>query len=164
MFRVGNGIDFHKLIQEPFRPLVLAGVEVKSEFAFLGHSDADVILHAVADAILGALALGDIGVHFPDTDPQYKNMKSCRIIEKCLDLMAEKKFKLVNIDCTYVGDHPKINPIRAELNASLASIAKLPLDCVSIKATTSEGMGSLGRSEGVMVMATVLLESTKAKS
>lgn len=93
MFRVGNGIDFHKLIHEPFRPLILAGVEVKSEFAFLGHSDADVVLHAVADAILGALALGDIGVHFPDTDPQYKNMKSTRIIEKCLELMAEEKIQ-----------------------------------------------------------------------
>ncbi|MDF3819845.1 2-C-methyl-D-erythritol 2,4-cyclodiphosphate synthase [Leptospira sp. 96542] len=161
MFRVGNGIDFHKLIQEPFRPLFLAGVEVQSEFALLGHSDADVVLHAVADAILGAVSLGDIGKHFPDTDPQYKNMNSSLIVKKSLELAAKKHFKLVNVDCTYVGDHPKISPIRERLVQSLAEIVNLPLDCVSIKATTSEGMGSLGRSEGVMVMATVLMESKK---
>ncbi|GBF51051.1 2-C-methyl-D-erythritol 2,4-cyclo diphosphate synthase [Leptospira ryugenii] len=158
MFRVGNGIDFHRLINEPFRPLMLAGVEVKSDFAFLGHSDADVILHAVADAILGAAGLGDIGQHFPDTDPIHKNMQSSLIVHKALSLAAEKGWKLVNVDCTYVGDHPKINPIRKELQQSLANIVSLPLEDVSIKATTSEGMGALGRSEGVLVMATILLE------
>jgi 2-C-methyl-D-erythritol 2,4-cyclodiphosphate synthase len=162
MFRVGNGIDFHKLIDEPFRPLMLAGVEVKSPFAFLGHSDADIILHSVADAILGALSLGDIGQHFPDTDPNLKNMDSKLIIQKCLELIKAKNFELVNVDCTYVGDHPKINPIRDELITSLSNLLGIPKDCTSIKATTSEGMGALGRSEGVMVMSTVLLES-KAK-
>lgn len=158
MFRIGNGIDFHKLVHEPFRPLVLAGVEVKSEFAFLGHSDADVILHAVADAILGAVSLGDIGVHFPDTDPKHKNMPSSEIVIYCLKLAKDKGYSPVNVDCTYVGDHPKISPIRNELVSSLAKILALPEDSVSLKATTSEGMGALGRSEGVMVMATVLME------
>ncbi|BDA77348.1 2-C-methyl-D-erythritol 2,4-cyclodiphosphate synthase [Leptospira kobayashii] len=163
MFRIGNGIDFHKLIHEPFRPLMLAGVEVKSEYAFLGHSDADVILHAVSDAILGALSLGDIGQHFPDTDPSIKNINSSLITQKCISLITERGWKLVNVDCTYVGDLPKINPIRSELIQSLANILSLPLDCVSIKATTSEGMGALGRSEGVMVMATALLEKSSKK-
>lgn len=163
MFRVGNGIDFHKIIHEPFRPLVLAGIEINSEFALLGHSDADIILHSVADAILGALALGDIGQHFPDTDPNLKNMDSKRIIQKCLELMTEKHYHLVNVDVTYVGDHPKINPYRAELVQSLAKILGITSDYVSIKATTSEGMGALGRSEGVMVMSTVLLESKGKK-
>jgi 2-C-methyl-D-erythritol 2,4-cyclodiphosphate synthase len=158
MIRVGNGIDFHKLIQEKFRPLMLAGVEVKSEFAFLGHSDADVLLHAVADAILGAAALGDIGQYYPDHDSSIKNISSSVIVKKCISLIEEKGWKLINVDCTYVGDHPKISPLRAELIASLAKIVSLPEDAVSIKATTSEGMGALGRSEGVMVMATVLIE------
>ncbi|MDZ4728175.1 MAG: 2-C-methyl-D-erythritol 2,4-cyclodiphosphate synthase [Leptospira sp.] len=158
MIRVGSGIDFHRLIQEPFRPLMLAGVEVESEFAFLGHSDADVLLHAVADAILGAGGLGDIGQHYPDNDASIKNISSSIIVKKCLSLVEEKGWKLVNVDCTYVGDHPKISPIRSELITSLANILSLPLDAVSIKATTSEGMGALGRSEGVMVMATVLIE------
>jgi 2-C-methyl-D-erythritol 2,4-cyclodiphosphate synthase len=158
MIRVGSGIDFHKLIQEHFRPLMLAGMEVKSEYAFLGHSDADVILHAVADAILGAAALGDIGQYYPDNDASIKNISSSVIVKKCLSLVEEKGWKLVNVDCTYVGDHPKINPIRGELIESLAKIVSLPEDAVSIKATTSEGMGALGRSEGVMVMATVLIE------
>lgn len=100
MFRIGNGIDFHKLIHEPFRPLMLAGVEVKSEYAFLGHSDADVILHAVSDAILGALSLGDIGQHFPDTDPSIKNINSSLITQKCISLITERGWKLVNVDCT----------------------------------------------------------------
>ncbi|TGN20847.1 2-C-methyl-D-erythritol 2,4-cyclodiphosphate synthase [Leptospira idonii] len=161
MFRVGNGIDFHKLIHEPFRPLMLAGVEVPSEYALLGHSDADVLLHAVADAILGALSLGDIGQHYPDNDASIKNISSSIIVRKCLSLAKEKGWSLVNVDCTYVGDLPKINPIRAQLISSLAAILYLPEDCVSIKATTSEGMGALGRSEGVMVMATALLEKSK---
>lgn len=158
MIRVGSGVDFHKLIQEPFRPLMLAGMEVKSDFAFLGHSDADVLLHAVADAILGAVALGDIGQHYPDHDASIKNIASSIIVKKCLTLAEQKGWKLVNVDCTYIGDHPKISPIREELIASLADIVSLPVDAVSIKATTSEGMGALGRSEGVMVMATVLME------
>ncbi len=158
MFRVGNGIDFHKLIQEHFRPLMLAGMEVKSDFAFLGHSDADVILHAVADAILGAAALGDIGQYYPDHDQSIKNIDSSIIVKKCISLVEEKGWKLVNVDCTYVGDHPKISPIRSALIKSLAKVVSLPEDAVSIKATTSEGMGAIGRSEGVMVMATVLLE------
>ncbi len=159
MFRVGNGIDFHRLIQEPFRPLILAGVEIHSEFAFLGHSDADVILHAVSDALLGAVGAGDIGVHFPDTDQSLKNISSKVILKKCLEIAGDKGWKPVNVDVTYVGDHPKINPIREKLVESLASLLGLEKDCVSIKATTSEGMGSLGRSEGVMVMATALLTS-----
>lgn len=156
-FRIGTGIDFHQLVSEKVRPLMLAGVEIPSEMAFLGHSDADVILHAVSDAILGAVGLGDIGMHFPNTDPSFRNISSSIILGKALSLAKEKGWEPVNVDVSLVGDHPKIAPIRSKLVSNLAKLMQVTEDCVSIKATTTEGMGSLGRGEGVMVMATALL-------
>ncbi|WCL48552.1 2-C-methyl-D-erythritol 2,4-cyclodiphosphate synthase [Leptospira sp. GIMC2001] len=161
MFRIGNGIDFHKLVHEPMRPMILGGLHIDSEYALMGHSDADIVLHSLADAILGALALGDIGDHFPDTDPKWKNMNSKLIVEKTLDLMREKKFHISNIDITIVAERPKISPVRREMIESIAGILGLEAGLVSVKATTMEGMGSLGRAEGMMVLSSVLLEKSK---
>ncbi|EMJ91742.1 2-C-methyl-D-erythritol 2,4-cyclodiphosphate synthase [Leptospira alstonii] len=157
MYRIGNGIDFHKLEINPDRPLVLGGIECESEFALVGHSDADIILHAISDAILGALALGDIGRYFPDTDPKLKNMDSKIILSKCLDLMKGRHFDLVNVDCTVIGERPKIAPLKERITKSLSSLLNLPEDCVSVKATTTEKMGALGRQEGIGTFCTILL-------
>ncbi len=157
MYRIGNGIDFHKLVQEPFRPLRLGGYEINTEYALLGHSDADIVLHSIGDALLGSMSLGDIGDHFPDTDPQYKNMDSRMIVEKCLEHLEHRGFRICNLDITIVAENPKIAPFRQEIRQSIASILKIPVLDVSLKATTSEGMGALGRSEGVMVFTTVLV-------
>lgn len=138
MYRIGNGIDFHKLEINLNRPLILGGIECESEFALVGHSDADIILHAISDAILGALALGDIGQYFPDTDPSLKNIDSKMILVKCLELMKEKNFDLVNIDCTVIGERPKIAPLKDRITKSLSNLLNLPLDCISVKATTTE--------------------------
>ncbi|EJO70292.1 2-C-methyl-D-erythritol 2,4-cyclodiphosphate synthase [Leptospira kirschneri] len=158
MYRIGNGIDFHKLEINPSRPLMLGGLECESEFALVGHSDADIILHAISDAILGASALGDIGQYFPDTDPSLKNMDSKMILAKCLELMKQKGFDLVNVDCTVIGEKPKIAPLKEKIIKSLSSLLNLPLDCVSVKATTTEKMGALGRQEGIGTFCSVLLE------
>ncbi|EMO62439.1 2-C-methyl-D-erythritol 2,4-cyclodiphosphate synthase [Leptospira borgpetersenii serovar Pomona str. 200901868] len=157
MYRIGNGIDFHRLEVNPNRPLVLGGVECESEVALVGHSDADIILHAISDAILGALALGDIGQYFPDTDPKLKNIDSKVILAKCLELMKERNFQLVNVDCTVIGEKPKIAPLKEKIKKSLCSLLDLPVDCVSVKATTTEKMGALGRQEGIGTFCTILL-------
>ncbi|RHX88298.1 2-C-methyl-D-erythritol 2,4-cyclodiphosphate synthase [Leptospira stimsonii] len=157
MYRIGNGIDFHKLEINAERPLVLGGIECESEFALVGHSDADIILHAISDAVLGALALGDIGQHFPDTDPKIKNIDSKIILSKCLELMREKKFELINVDCTVIGERPKIAPLKERITKSLSNLLSLPADCVSVKATTTEKMGALGRQEGLGTFCTILL-------
>ncbi|WP_061222472.1 2-C-methyl-D-erythritol 2,4-cyclodiphosphate synthase [Leptospira weilii] len=157
MFRIGNGIDFHKLEINQDRPLILGGVECESEFALVGHSDADIILHAISDAILGALALGDIGQYFPDTDSKLKNIDSKIILAKCLELMKERNFQLVNVDCTVVGERPKIAPLKEKITKSLSNLLDLSTDCVSVKATTTEKMGALGRQEGIGTFCTILL-------
>ncbi|AYV55491.1 2-C-methyl-D-erythritol 2,4-cyclodiphosphate synthase [Leptospira kmetyi] len=157
MYRIGNGIDFHKLEINPGRPLMLGGIECESEFALVGHSDADIILHALSDAILGALALGDIGQYFPDTDQKLKNMDSKVILRKCLELMRERNFELVNVDCTVIGERPKIAPLKERITKSLCDLLNLPADCVSVKATTTEKMGALGRQEGIGTFCTILL-------
>jgi len=158
MFRIGNGIDFHKLVMERIRPLILGGVEIDTEFALLGHSDADIVLHSISDSILGALALGDIGDHFPDTDPSLKNMDSKIILRKAIELMQDRKFQVCNLDVTIVAEKPKIAPYRDGIRTSIAEIMSINVSQVSVKATTMEGMGALGRAEGMMVFSTVLLE------
>lgn len=158
MFRIGNGIDFHKLVMENIRPLILGGVEIDTELALLGHSDADIVLHSISDSILGALALGDIGDHFPDTDPSLKNMDSKIILRKAIELMQDRKFQVCNLDMTIVAEKPKIAPYRDRIRTSIAEIMSINVSQVSVKATTMEGMGALGRAEGMMVFSTVLLE------
>lgn len=157
-YRVGNGIDFHKLAIDPARPLILGGHTIETEWALIGHSDADIVLHALSDAILGALGLGDIGQYFPDTDQSLKNMDSAIILNKCLALMKERGYVLSNVDNTIVGEKPKIAPHRLLIISSLSKLLSIPEDQISVKATTSEKMGALGRSEGLAVFSSVLLE------
>ena len=159
--RIGNGIDFHKLEKNLTRPLVLGGYVIDTDLSLVGHSDADILLHSIADSILGALALGDIGLHFPDTDITLKNMDSRIIIEKVLEFMKERGYEIENIDNTIIGEKPKISPHREKIRESLQNILQLDMNRISVKATTTEKMGALGRQEGLCVMSTVLLRYLK---
>ena len=155
--RVGTGIDFHRLIEDHSRPLLLAAVEIPGSLALDGHSDADIVLHAAADAILGALGLGDIGEFFPDTDADLKNMDSREIIDHAVAAAAERGYSISNMDVTLIGERPKVAPQRGAIRESLAELLKIEIERTSIKATTTEKMGALGRKEGLACMATVLL-------
>ncbi|MBE7412785.1 MAG: 2-C-methyl-D-erythritol 2,4-cyclodiphosphate synthase [Leptospiraceae bacterium] len=159
--KIGNGIDFHKLEVNKERPFILGGYIIPTDLSLIGHSDADILLHAIADSILGALSLGDIGIYFPDTDPDFKNMNSKTIIEKVLNLMKEKNHEIGNIDSTIICEKPKIAPHREGIQKSLGNILNIEIDKISVKATTSEKMGALGRSEGICVLSNVLLHSVK---
>ncbi|MEM7180861.1 MAG: 2-C-methyl-D-erythritol 2,4-cyclodiphosphate synthase [Spirochaetota bacterium] len=158
MYRIGQGIDFHKLQVDPSRPLILGGYTIESDLALIGHSDADILLHALADAILGALALGDIGYHFPDTDPANKGLDSSKILAKTLELMQVESYAIVNLDATIICEKPKINPHRDDIRKSLSTLLAIPLKDISIKATTVEKMGAIGRKEGVAVQVVALLQ------
>lgn len=155
MYRIGSGIDFHQLVTG--RDLWLGGVKIPHEKGALGHSDADVLLHAICDAMLGALALGDIGMHFPDTSAEFKNIDSKILLQRTHDLIAAKGYKVVNIDSTVCLEAPKIKKYNADMRAVIASIIGISVDDVSIKATTTEKMGFVGRKEGLVAYATVLL-------
>jgi 2-C-methyl-D-erythritol 2,4-cyclodiphosphate synthase len=153
--RVGQGFDVH-----PFREgrqLRLCGRRIADEVGLEGHSDADVALHAVTDAILGALALGDIGEHFPDSDPQWRDAESSAFVSRAVEMAASKGFMLVNCDLTLIGHRPRIAPHRELLRTSLAQILDVPRSVVSVKATTTEGLGFVGRGEGFAALAVVLL-------
>ena len=154
-FRIGFGLDFHQLVEG--RPLVIGGVTIPHHKGALGHSDADVLLHAICDAMLGALALGDIGTHFPDSDAAYKNIDSKILLQRTQALIAEKGYGVVNIDSTICLEAPKIKQHSAEMVKIIASIVGVEHDAVSIKATTAEKMGFVGREEGLAAYATVLL-------
>ncbi|MEQ9366478.1 MAG: 2-C-methyl-D-erythritol 2,4-cyclodiphosphate synthase [Leptospirales bacterium] len=159
-FRVGNGLDFHRLIDDAARPLMIGGVEIPGGLALKGHSDADVLLHALADAMLGALGLGDIGEFFPDTDSRYKNLDSREIIDFVLKEVKRKNYRVGNVDVTLIGERPKITPHKAAIRGSLAAMLGIAIDQVGCKATTTEKMGALGRSEGLGCLAGVLLLRT----
>lgn len=154
-YRIGSGVDFHQLAEG--RELWIGGVKIPHIKGALGHSDADVLLHAICDALLGALALGDIGVHFPDTDNRYKNIDSKILLQKCIELIDAKGYKVINIDSTLCLQSPKIKPYVLQMQQSIASIACTGVDDVSVKATTTEHLGFVGREEGVQAFATVLL-------
>lgn len=154
-YRIGSGVDFHQLTEG--RELWIGGVKIPHTKGALGHSDADVLLHAICDAILGALALGDIGTHFPDTEQAYKDIDSKKLLKKCIDLIDIKGYKVVNIDSTLCLQSPKIKPYVLQMQATIASIAGITVDDVSVKATTTEHMGFVGREEGLQAFATVLL-------
>lgn len=154
-FRIGFGLDFHQLTAG--RPLCIGGVVIPHHKGALGHSDADVLLHAICDALLGALALGDIGQHFPDTDAAYKGIDSKILLEKTYALIAGKGYAVVNIDSTVCLEAPKIKKHSGEMAKVIASILHIDTDAVSIKATTAEKMGFVGREEGLAAYATVLL-------
>ena len=156
-YRIGSGIDFHQMAEG--RKLWIGGVEIPHYKGALGHSDADVLLHAICDALLGALALGDIGVHFPDTDAAYKDIDSKILLKKCFDLVNDKGYKIINIDSTLCLQVPKIKPYVMQMQETIASILEITKDDISIKATTTEKLGFVGREEGLQAYATVLLES-----
>ncbi len=153
--RIGTGIDFHRL--EEGRDFWIGGIKLQHNKGAVGHSDADVLLHAICDALLGALSLGDIGKHFPDTDMAYKNIDSKILLKKTYELVLEKNFTIINIDSTLCLEKPKINPHVLEMREVIAKILNVSTEDISIKATTAEKLGFIGREEGVMAYATVLL-------
>ncbi|MBQ4021820.1 MAG: 2-C-methyl-D-erythritol 2,4-cyclodiphosphate synthase [Bacteroidales bacterium] len=155
-FRIGNGYDVH-VLATGYR-LVLGGVEIPNPKGCVAHSDGDVILHALCDAMLGAVALGDIGHHFPDTDPQYSNIDSSILLERVAALVAAEGYRLANADITLLLQKPKIAPYIQQMREKIASVLKVGKDCISVKATTTEKLGFVGREEGVASYATVLLE------
>lgn len=157
--RIGQGIDFHRLVEG--RELWLGGILIPHTKGALGHSDADVLLHAICDALLGAACLGDIGTHFPDTSAEFKNIDSKILLQRTIDLIKEKNFSIINIDCMLCLQAPKIKPYVTEMQHIIAGIIKVETDCVSIKATTTEGLGFVGREEGIVAYATVLVEKDK---
>ncbi len=158
--RIGFGIDFHQLIED--RDLWLGGVLIPHTKGALGHSDADVLLHAICDAMLGAACLGDIGEHFPDTSADYKNIDSKILLSRTNDIIKKENYQLVNIDSTLCLQQPKIKPYVKQMQTVIAKLAGLNENAVSIKATTTEKLGFVGREEGVVAYATVLLEKITA--
>ena len=154
-YRIGSGVDFHPLVTG--RQLWIGGVTIPHSKGALGHSDADVLLHAICDALLGALSLGDIGEHFPDTDEVYRNIDSKILLGRCFRLIQEKGYKVINTDATVCLQSPKIRPYVIPMREKIASILNITADDVSIKATTTEHLGFIGREEGLMAYATVLL-------
>ena len=155
-FRIGQGYDVHRLTEG--RDLWLGGVRIPFEKGLLGHSDADVLLHAICDAILGALALRDIGYHFPDTDPKYKGADSKALLSEILKLTEAKGYRIGNIDATVIAERPKINPHIPSMVTVIAGLLRTEESQISIKATTNEKMGFAGREEGIAAMAVALLE------
>jgi len=156
MIRIGLGYDAHRLTTK--RKLILGGVHIPFPKGLHGHSDADVLLHAICDALLGAAALGDIGRHFPNTDPQYKNIASLKLLSRVRELLAQAGFAAVNIDAVVIAEEPKINPYVEAMKKNIAGQLQIDAGSVSIKATTQEGMGSIGRKEGMAAYATALIE------
>lgn len=154
--RVGQGFDVHPLVEG--RKLIVGGVEIPYERGLLGHSDADVLLHAICDALLGAAGLGDIGRHFPDSDPRYQGIDSRRLLREVVRLLREKGFGVVNLDATIIAQAPKMAPYIAQMVANIAADLEVAADCVNVKATTTEKLGFTGRGEGIAAQAVCLIE------
>jgi 2-C-methyl-D-erythritol 2,4-cyclodiphosphate synthase len=153
--RVGYGYDVHQFAEG--RRLILGGIEIPWHMGLLGHSDADVLLHAINDALLGALALGDIGTHFPDTDPVWKGADSTKLLEFSFGMIKERGYRVQNLDATVVAENPKLKPYIHQMQQRIGKLLDIETDRVSIKATTSERMGFIGRNEGIAAMAVILL-------
>jgi 2-C-methyl-D-erythritol 2,4-cyclodiphosphate synthase len=160
-FRIGHGFDVHAL--KPGRSFILGGIKIKSDVGPVGHSDADVLIHAICDALLGAAALGDIGLHFPDNSEAYKNIDSKILLQKVVDILKEKNYAIVNIDTTVVLEKPKIAPYIPAMREALSVVMNIPAGDISIKATTNEKMGYVGREEGICAFAVALIQ-LRAKS
>ncbi|MDE6498935.1 MAG: 2-C-methyl-D-erythritol 2,4-cyclodiphosphate synthase [Muribaculaceae bacterium] len=154
-FRIGNGYDVHRLVEG--RRCIICGVDIPHTRGLLGHSDADVALHALADAILGALALRDIGYHFPDTDPRWSGADSRRLLRAVVEMAAAQGYRVANADITIIAQEPRMLPHIEAMRANVAADLAIPLDCASVKATTTERLGFTGRAEGIAAQATVLL-------
>lgn len=157
MIRMGIGFDAHRFA--PRRELVLGGVRVRHDMGLEGHSDADVLSHAVGDALLGASADGDIGEHFPDTDPKWKNADSLDILSRIIARLKAKGSRVVHVDCVILAECPRLSPYREAVRANLARVLEVGLESVSVKATTLEGMGAIGRKEGIAAMAAATVET-----
>lgn len=155
-FRIGHGYDVHRLV--PGRPLILGGVEIPYEKGLDGHSDADVLIHAVMDAVLGALALGDIGRHFPDTDPQYEGISSLKLLEHVVALMTQRGYTLGNMDATILAQKPRLASYIPTMSARLAAAFRTEADRINVKATTEEHLGFTGRGEGISAHAVCILK------
>lgn len=155
MFRVGHGYDVHRLVEN--RKLILGGVEIPYDKGLLGHSDADVLLHAISDALLGAAALGDIGKHFPDTDEKYRGIDSRLLLKEVCSLLSNKGYKISNIDATVVMQKPKMAPFIEQMKNNIANNCNVSVDCVNIKATTEENLGFTGDGSGVSAHAVCLI-------
>lgn len=154
--RIGHGYDVHPLVAG--RDLILGGVKIPHSKGLHGHSDADVLIHAICDACLGAAGLGDIGRHFPDTDPQYRNIDSRKLLRKIKEAIAERGWKIANVDSTIVAQAPRVGPYLAQMLANISADLGVPLEDINIKATTTEKLGFAGREEGIAAHAVVLLE------
>ena len=153
--RIGHGYDVHRLVAG--RKLILGGVNINHEFGLLGHSDADVLVHAIIDSLLGAAALGDIGTLFPDTDEKYKNANSIELLEKVCEILEKNNFKIVNIDSTIIAQKPKLKDHILKMRKNIAQACKIDFSCVSVKATTEENLGFTGREEGISAHAVSLI-------
>lgn len=154
--RIGHGYDVHRLTEN--RKLILGGVEVPYKFGLFGHSDADVLIHAVIDALLGASGLGDIGKHFPDTNPEYKNISSLKLLEYVCKLLKEKNYKIENIDVTIIAQCPKLLPYIDKMKNSVSAACGIDLNQINIKATTEEGLGFTGEGKGISAHAVCLID------
>jgi 2-C-methyl-D-erythritol 2,4-cyclodiphosphate synthase len=159
--RMGFGYDVHPFVSG--RPLVLGGIQIPYLFGLKGHSDADALTHAICDALLGAIAEGDIGRHFPDTDPQYRDIKSTILLKKVMDKVREKGFHLLNIDATIVAQKPKFSDIIPRMVKEIADALEIETERVNVKATTTEGLGFIGREEGIAAYAVALVEEISTK-
>jgi 2-C-methyl-D-erythritol 2,4-cyclodiphosphate synthase len=153
--RIGQGFDVHQLVAG--RPLIIGGIEIPYEKGLLGHSDADVLLHTVADAVLGAICEGDIGKHFPDTDPAFKDADSAQLLTHVWGIVKKKGYQLGNIDCTIIAQMPKMAPYIPEMRSKISELLEADLDQVNVKATTTEKLGFCGREEGIAAQVVVLL-------
>lgn len=155
MFRIGQGFDVHQLTEG--RPLIIGGINIPYEKGLLGHSDADVLLHTVSDACLGAIGEGDIGKHFPDTDPNFKDADSAKLMEHVWELVKNKGYELVNADCTIIAQKPKMSPYIEQMRVRIAGLLEAEPEQINVKATTTEKLGFTGRGEGIASQAVVLL-------
>lgn len=159
MFRVGQGFDVHQFA--PGRPLIIGGIKIPYERGLVGHSDADVVLHTLTDACLGAIGEGDIGRHFPDTDPMYKDVDSAQLLKEVWKIVKEKGYRLVNLDCTIMAEKPKMAVHIPKIEARIAELLESNKEQVNVKATTMEKLGFVGREEGIAAQAVVLLQKIK---
>lgn len=160
MFRIGMGYDVHRLVED--RDLWLGGIKIEHTLGLLGHSDADVLIHAICDALLGAACLRDIGYHFPDTSDEFDGIDSKILLRKTIELLRQEGYTVGNIDCTVCAERPKLNPHIPQMQAVLAECMGVPTNCISIKATTTERLGFTGRQEGISAYAVALINSIEA--
>ncbi|NOX34867.1 MAG: 2-C-methyl-D-erythritol 2,4-cyclodiphosphate synthase [Deltaproteobacteria bacterium] len=160
-FKIGSGYDVHRLV--PGRKLIIGGVNISFDRGLMGHSDADVLIHAVCDAILGAVGLGDIGDHFPDTDPGYKGISSMVLLEECGALMEKQGYGIVNMDCIVFAQAPKISPHKKKIKENIAGVLNIDSNLVNVKATTTEKLGFIGKEHGICAQCTILVKTIPQK-